>query len=212
MTKARRTSNFTDLPLGAAGEDGGSAQLHQEPGVDPATPGDFLPPASGDDAELPGFSVSDEPFSDPAVPSAIEKPSQLTAGLPLDGDILPPVPRPGTNSGGAKHITRDGQSNTIRYEGRIQILDAFQYAGSLEKAPPWVDRNWLGWGDHDPLRGISAGPCLNVPLVSGAVAKCRVGDYVVKQSVAFMPGMPGEERVEVWPKDDFTKNFMPVAA
>lgn len=104
-------------------------------------------------------------------------------------------------------------TGTIRYESRIQILDAFQYPGSLVSAPAWVDRNWIGWAnDQDDLRGIEPGPCLRVPLISGLVGICRIGDYVARQETRLVVDQPGEIRVEVWPQEQFAKMFLPVSA
>lgn len=114
-----------------------------------------------------------------------------------DGDIISPRER----------RLVDG---AVRYEGRIRIMEAFQYMGGLASAPEWIDRNWVGYGDHDDLRNIPAGPALRVPLRSGNIAVARIGDYIVQQEVLLSAGMPTELRVEVWPKDDFEKNFLPV--
>ncbi len=102
---------------------------------------------------------------------------------------------------------------SARYEARITILDAFHYPGSLRDAPEWVDRNWVGYGDDDALRGIVAGPCLRVPKhnIHEDVVLARVGDYVTRQEVRLAPGIPGDIRVEVWAKEQFEKMFLPVA-
>jgi hypothetical protein len=99
-----------------------------------------------------------------------------------------------------------------RYEARITILDAFHYPGNLKGAPEWVDRNWVGYGDDDPLRGITAGPCLRVPKhnVHEDVVLARIGDYVTRQEVRLAPNVPGDIRVEVWAREQFEKMFLPV--
>jgi hypothetical protein len=32
---------------------------------------------------------------------------------------------------------------SVKYESRIQIVDAFRYPGNLANAPSWIDRNWV---------------------------------------------------------------------
>ena len=95
------------------------------------------------------------------------------------------------------------------YESRIQILDAWQYWGQLKGAPAWVDRNWVAWGDHDPVREIDPGPALRVPVSSGDNVMCRIGDYVCRQSVTLHPDAPPDIRVEVWDRNQFEKLFIP---
>lgn len=144
--------------------------------------------------ELPGFEMSDEPFDVENVPEAIDGPHGLavTPGPPtsLPGYIAP--------------------TDNVTYESRIRILEAFRYPGSFRNAPDWIDRNWLGHGDWDPLRQIEPGPALRVPVDSGVVL-ARIGDYVVKQAVAIAPGVPDEVKLEVWPAETFQKLFLPKA-
>lgn len=118
-------------------------------------------------------------------------------------------PNPGRERGEPDEI--QSPAGEVRYESRIQILDAFQYPGSLVQAPAWVDRNWIGFGDYDQLRGIEPGPCLRVPLPSGVIALCRVGDYVCRQSVMLSQDQPIEIRLEVWEREQFVKLFVPAA-
>ena len=100
----------------------------------------------------------------------------------------------------------------IIYESRIRVLDAWQYQGSVPaSAPEWIDRNWIGWADTDGLRGLPAGPCLRVPLVTGDLGVCRIGDYVARQEVLMMPDFPGDVRIEVWPQQQFEKLFIPTS-
>jgi hypothetical protein len=82
-------------------------------------------------------------------------------------------------------------------------MDAWQYAGTLADAPYFVDRNWAGFDD---------GPALRVPHYArpdGEPVICRVGDYVVRQEVTLAEGLPSSERVEVWPKEEFERLFIP---
>lgn len=140
-------------------------------------------------------------IEDPApVPDDPADPSPIT--LP-DGE-------PGTNSGPLTPVPEAKTGpEAVHYEARIQILDAFQYPGALKGAPEWVDRNWIGYADEDPLRQIEAGPCLRVPVQSGVTGICRIGDYVCRQSVTLFPGEPPEIRLEVWPRETFIKMFVP---
>lgn len=148
---------------------------------------------------LPGFAMEeaaeDLPSGIAPVPT-VEK----RGGEPLEGDIMPPgagVPVSGRSRAG------------IRYESRIRVLEAFQYPGHLKDAPSWVDLNWVGYGDWDPLRGIPPGPALRVPDVRGGVVLARPGDYVVKQSVKLAHGVPDDVVVEVWSREAFEKTFIP---
>lgn len=231
MSKARRAQNFTGGLPDEPNEDGPDGAPPVE--TNPASPppgqvhdGDVPTPSRDAYPEAPtqpGFAMSDEPFEgraeahgDPAA-GALGDPVKLAPGVmfdpamldertraPLDGEIIPPQ-----KFGEVDAISRTQQGG-IRYEGRIRVLDAFQYNGDLSKAPEWVDRNWLAYGDHDPLRGIEPGPALRVPLPSGQHVMCRIGDYVVQQSVRLTADHPGDMRLEVWAKDDFRKNFLPV--
>ena len=38
---------------------------------------------------------------------------------------------------------------------------------------------------------------------------CRIGDYVVRQNVTLVDGLEPEESLDVWPKDDFERLFLP---
>jgi hypothetical protein len=96
----------------------------------------------------------------------------------------------------------------LRYESRITILDAWQYPGSLARAPGWVDRNWAGYADPDPLRKIDAGPCLRVPNSNGEIAFVRIGDYVARQEVRLTDVLT-DVRIEAWQRQHFEKLFLP---
>lgn len=118
-------------------------------------------------------------------------------GKTLDGEILKDVP------------------GTYSYQSRIQILDAYQYTGTVHDAPDWVDRNWTGYGDYDNVRLLEAGPVLRVPDGTGhngeGVVIARKGDFIVRQSIENDDGSPAEIRVNVWAQDQFMKLFMPKA-
>jgi hypothetical protein len=80
----------------------------------------------------------------------------------------------------------------------------------MRDAPDWIDRNWAGWGDFDPMRGLEAGPCLRVPTHNGTgdVVLARIGDYVTRQEVK-LTGQLSDIRIEVWARDQFEKLFIP---
>ena len=175
----------------------------------------------------PGFEMSDEPLPPPvlvpdaertaggAFPHAEEedtytsfvndhakrqdrnlrsRPPQVSGAL--DGDITPPARDP------------QDQQLAARYVSRISVADTWAYdPRNLINAPDWVDRNWLGHADYDPMRKLEPGPCLRVPVSSGEIAICRPGDYVVIQSVL---GDDHRERMqrEVWEKSQFERFFM----
>lgn len=150
---------------------------------------------------LPGFIMEDDPdelapTDRNALPST--HPIDAVAPAALDGELLPPK-------------GRHGAGQNIRYESRIRVLEAFQYRGSLQDAPAWVDRNWAGYGDWDPLRNIAAGPALRVPSPHGDVVLARPGDYVVRQSVTIAHHVEPIEQVEVWARDNFERTFIPAS-
>lgn len=164
-----------------------------------------------DAGTMPGFAMADDE-SDLPMPS---DPSNVSTSvdtgrsgvearkppLVLDGELLPP--------GG--HSPPAGGGN-VRYESRIRVLEAFQYRGTMKDAPDWVDRNWAGYGDWDPLRNIPAGPALRVPDRhggDGAVVLARPGDYVVRQEIVLAHGIPPDVAIEVWAKETFEKTFIP---
>jgi hypothetical protein len=102
----------------------------------------------------------------------------------------------------------------VRYESRIQIVDAWQYPGRLSPATPdWIDRNWVGYADDDPIRQIAAGPCLRVPSSAdpAEVVLARIGDYVCRQQVLTDDGGPKVIRTEVWAAEQFQRLFVAVS-
>lgn len=95
-----------------------------------------------------------------------------------------------------------------KYESRITVVEAWQYAGQLGSAPDFVDKNWLGYAQDDTLRQIPAGPCLRVPTGTGDEVVCRIGDYIVQQEVKIDSNI-SDLRIEVWAKEHFQKMFLP---
>lgn len=206
-TSPKKLSPAAQKSLKASDEERASA-TRLDLAVDPITPpeaeaqtitvGDIVA-LPKDDAALEGFAMSDEPF-EPLVD--VENVPEAIDG----GHGLSPVPHsPGPPTSLPGYIA---PSDNVSYESRIRILEAFRYPGSFRNAPDWIDRNWLGHGDWDPLRQIEPGPALRVPLDSGVVL-ARIGDYVVKQAVAIAPGVPDEVKLEVWPAETFQKLFLP---
>jgi hypothetical protein len=188
-------------PNGAPGTDSGPLTdtpasratdlWHDAPPRDPANPDD----EDGDDDP-----DEEAPAEDPDEPDDDENASATVVSAP---------PPPGT----AANHTHPMTVGNVRYEARIQILDAFQYPGGLRDAPGWIDRSWIGYAsDEDQLRDIPAGPCLRVPVPSGDIAICRIGDFVAKQEIRMAPDLPGDIKIEVWPKEQFFKLFMPVGS
>jgi hypothetical protein len=111
----------------------------------------------------------------------------------LAGDASRPVPA----------MPPANPTRAVTYQSRIRVIDAWQYGGNLKDAPDFVDRNWAGWDDT---------PILRVPHYArpdGEPVICRVMDYVVRQEVKLAEGMPTMERVEVWPKEEFERLFIP---
>lgn len=166
-----------------------------------------------DDPELEGFAMSDEPFEELGA-------RERDAADPLmDVENVPEALGPtGIDGGHGGDYTAKGPptsppgyiapTDNVTYESRIRILEAFRYPGSFRNAPDWIDRNWLGHGDWDPLRQIEPGPALRVPVDSGVVL-ARIGDYICQQSVSIAPGVPDEVKLEVWPAETFQKLFLP---
>jgi hypothetical protein len=68
----------------------------------------------------------------------------------------------------------------------------------------------------DPIFGVEErkippGPALRVPMAHGRETEklCRKGDYVVRQEVTIALGLDPDVRLEVWPKEEFEKFFLP---
>jgi hypothetical protein len=102
-------------------------------------------------------------------------------------------------------------ASEVRYESRIRISEAWQYNGVLAEAPAWVDRSWAAWDDGDGTRRILPGPALRVPspTVPTGSKLCRRGDYVVRQEVTIALGLEPDIQVEVWPREEFERFFLP---
>jgi len=170
-----------------------------EPQTDPQSETD----PNGDDEE----AEDDEPSEAEDPRQDEEASSQPAAGLPQGGDAV------SIAAGAAGMTPAPSKAVGVHYRSRISVVDAWRYDGALAQAPSWVDRNWIGYSTDDELRGIPAGPCLRVPGPCGlddGIRICRVGDYVVRQQVTLLEGLESPVLVEVWPKHEFEKLFLPV--
>jgi hypothetical protein len=167
-----------------------------------AEPGDYRPPyISG--GELAGRSLGATPTPPREPPPPDSDPEPHAPPEPDDPDDDPDEEEDDPEED--EEPTHTGLS----YESRIRILAAWQYTGVMKGAPKWVDRNWLAWGDYDQLRGIEPGPALRIPMPNGENVMCRIGDYVCRQSVTISPGIPPDERIEVWEQKQFERLFLP---
>lgn len=188
-------------PVPGPGSDNPSVPPDQEP----AEPNEPEPdddngetPDEEDGEEIPSGdddgSPADPPHSVGLTPEGRAPLTAATSPPPaLDGEISPPGDR------------------AVRYEARIQIVDAWRYPGTLTQAPPWIDRNWAAFADsYDPVRNLEPGPALRVPTYRGDTVYCRVGDYVAQQEVKLTADEPGEIKIEVWEAEQFQRLFIPV--
>ena len=167
-----------------------------------------------DEPVLPGFAMTDAEDDAPVPSQAVARNAAVTSAGALDGELLPPpssgsLQNQGAGAPGGVNAGLVPPGAPIRYESRIRVLEAFQYRGSLQGAPAWVDRSWAGYGDWDPLRNIAAGPALRVPSPHGDVVLARPGDYVVRQSVTIAHHVEPDIQVEVWAREAFERTFLP---
>lgn len=161
------------------------------------TNADLTQGVDDDEPSLPGFAMSDEPFTGSPLRA------EASSGEPFEQAPAVSEPLPITP-------TPIAPGAAVRYQSRIHIVDAWQYAGSLGVAPAFVDRNWASWGEYDEHRKLPPGPALRVPTPGPVAEKmCRVGDYVVKQSVTLAHGVPPEEHIDVWTREAFEQLFLP---
>jgi hypothetical protein len=150
---------------------------------------------------LPGFEMTD----DPSELTPIIDPSLPVVSQPLPRQ--PEPPKPSAQAGTADAVPSGDLGDGVRYQSRIEVLEAYRYPGNLLVAPDWIDRNWIGFADADPVRELPAGPILRVPQDGGEVL-CRVGDYVVRQNVR--GDASSRIRTEVWAAHEFERIFIPV--
>lgn len=196
-----------DIPDSGDDGDGGSPE-ENEAGADsdddeldsPDEDGQVSPDRSA--TAPPGYPQSDQPVGR-AVPGRPTGPLTAPSQSPPPNRSVTPAP--------------------VTYRSRISVVEAWQYPGSLSAAPPWVDRAWASWADADQLTGALAGPGLRVPIPSSLSQSnripvtpgtepekmARVGDYLVKQRIALLDDLDGDEVIDVWPKEEFEKLFMP---
>ena len=198
-----------------------------EPGPDvPDDPNDPTLPPDPRDPDVPDRKAPPPPPLDPNkhvenpdvpdrnAPPPDEQDEEDTRDLPDEPDVpLRPIDQ--DTAALARAVRQDPVAITgeimprhVSYESRINIVDAWQYPGSLRDAPNWVDKNWAGFGDFDPMRAIEPGPCLRVPI-HGQIVLARIGDYVCRQEVKLNPEL-SDIRIEVWEQGQFEKLFLPV--
>lgn len=205
---------------------------------DEAVPEVFLTPVDGPGADSPGESGTANPADprpghgrqhedpddadDPDAPEEDEDPEdEDNSGVPTGPDTGQTdtggaCPLPAADLVGGPDLPRSGvivppgPLGVHHYEARITIVDAWQYPGNLVKAPEWVDRNWAAYADYDELRDIKPGPALRIPLANGTTALARIDDYVARQEVKLTRDV-AEIRLEVWPREQFERMFLPVA-
>lgn len=181
--------------------------------------GGIHPDPRPDDHPVPRVPDEEPVEQDEEGPPSEDEPERE---VPIDGEppkdpdeIISPDHPEKLYESRSRPVTEPGSAPRagIIYESRIRVLDAWQYLGRVTAdAPEWIDRNWIGWADHDGLRGLEAGPCLRVPLVTGDIAVCRAGDYIARQEVLMLADFPGDIRLEVWPQSQFEKLFIPTKA
>ena len=95
-------------------------------------------------------------------------------------------------------------------------MEAWRYPGQLATAPGFIDRSWTAWADAT-IDGKPAGPALKIPITGSfsgptppdGAKLCRIGDYVVRQMVSIIDNLE-EEALDVWPKEEFERLFIPV--
>jgi hypothetical protein len=169
----------------------------EEPGEQPPEEPDIDDEPEPDENE-PSPSQPGEPPANPAGASAVTLP---VLGREYSASVdSAPTPPP-----------------TVTYRSRISIAEAWRYPGQLASAPDFIDRVWTAWAEAT-IDGKPAGPALRIPVtrsISGPIPSdgtklCRIGDYVVRQMVTLVDGLEAEETLDVWPKDDFERLFMPV--
>jgi hypothetical protein len=174
----------------------------EDPSVEPPEEEPVIDPdIDGDDGEEENTPPPDQPGEPPAAKAAgaAVTPPRLGSSYSAPVDQAPLHPP------------------TVTYRSRIAVVEAWRYPGQLAEAPTFIDRAWTAWAEAD-LYGATAGPALRVPVtrsLSGPVPLdgfklCRIGDYVVRQMVTLVDGFEPEEALDVWPKDDFERLFMPV--
>ena len=197
---------------------------------DPMIPEDVLPLKAGDPEtppreppkkppEEPGEQPPEEPDIDDDDGEEEDEPSPVpTPGVPPAAAGVAADQPPLLGSGYSAPVdTAPSQPPTVTYRSRISVVEAWRYPGQLANAPSFIDRAWTAWADGD-LYGRPSGPALRIPVtrsISGpppidGFKLCRMGDYVVRQNVTLVDGLDPEEQLDVWPKDDFERLFMPV--
>lgn len=191
---------------------------------DPQRPEDVLPPKRRpheDEPDPNDPSNPDEPFipdPDGDEPKDPEDP-QPAARLPdstvaADNSTTAAAASAPTNP---KSSTPTPTPQLTTYRSRIAVVEAWRYPGSLKEAPEFVDRSWAAYVNEDEILNKPAGPALRVPVPRSAISPspadgvkiCRVGDYMVLQKVTLAEEIEPEQTLDVWPKEEFEKLFIP---
>ena len=185
-------------PISQPRDDPGANPI-AEPATSPPHP-DFPPPPTPDTPTPPDENPGDvhNPNPKPYTPTPPEHhPFHIDPAEPPESAPLPP----------AAQTPHEG----MQYECRITILQAWRYDGTMHGKPPWIDPNWIGWSEYDPVRKIPSGPCLRVPTARADSVICRPGDYVVRQNVRVADGANADyDEIEVWSSDTFQRFFIPI--
>ena len=85
------------------------------------------------------------------------------ATIPTPTDIRPPEGAP---------------LGRIRFTQRVRVVDGFQYRGTFDNVPDWVERTWLNYDGHPP-DGYDVGPSIKLP--DGT--RVRMQDWLVLEEV-----------------------------
>jgi hypothetical protein len=103
--------------------------------------------------------------------------------------------------------TADPRPGVVSYVQRVTVTEAYQFNGRVQSAPEFVDRNWLSF-DEVSKEETGVGIVLELP----GIGICRIGDYIVRQSVLMDDTGYSIDRVAVYSKDNFEKMFLPVVS
>lgn len=178
---------------------------------DPSNPDEpFVPDPDGDEPEDPEDPQPAARLPDSTV-AADNSATAATASAPTNPKSSTPTPTPQLETPSAS------TAKLTTYRSRIAVVEAWRYPGSLKEAPEFVDRSWAAYVNEDEILNKPAGPALRVPVPRSAISPspsdgvkiCRVGDYMVLQKVTLAEEIEPEQTLDVWPKEEFEKLFIP---
>lgn len=141
-----------------------------------------LPPPKG--FEAPPLQTAPEIQTTPKIAAAPD-PLQtrdpgraaLIGGYDRPRDILPMPNAP-------------ADASNIRYESRINVVNAYRFDGRVAEAPPWIDRSGACYKDGAPALRIENPDNEHQPTI------VRVGDYILVQDIIIDdPTQPDGKRV-----------------